>query len=368
MREKNQNKELEKINDSKTVNIKNISGSNEINKQTSSPSLSSSLSPSTSLSFSQPVLNQTIAQQVHTFYLKHNPTKVDEIPKLLEKYKGQEQELLRKLEKKYGVTSLVSGLSTPIPQEKSGAQNNGTPIDITKSGWGTNIFTTAATPSSLNNGNIGSPSSLFGGQTGNLGMGLIGSGSGGATTPTPFAVPSTGPLWGQNPSTPGNLAGTISPSPFTPFSNNGISSPSLTPSFLGNSPSGGTGFGTNASPIGTGTGLGAGFVSPSTGLFRTTGGTDLNSAVRPPSGMTSVTSTPFGANNSNNNSITGIGGQGGLFGVSGTGGLFSGTKTPPRPVSGFTSVGSSGICFGQNSAGSLGIHFSVENISFVYLY
>ena len=119
MREKNQIKELEKINDSETVNIKNISGNNEINKQTCSPSLSSSLSPSTSLSFSQPVLNQTIAQQVHTFYLKHNPTKVDEIPKLLEKYKGQEQELLRKLEKKYGVTSLVNVPQNPCTVEGS---------------------------------------------------------------------------------------------------------------------------------------------------------------------------------------------------------------------------------------------------------
>ena len=51
-----------------------------------------------------------IAQQVHAFYLKHNPTKVDEIPKLLEKYRGQEQELLRKLEKKYGVASPISGI------------------------------------------------------------------------------------------------------------------------------------------------------------------------------------------------------------------------------------------------------------------
>ena len=84
----------------------------------------------------------------------------------------------------------------------------------------------------------------------------------------------------------------------------------------------------------------------------------MNQAVRPPSGMTSVTPTPFGANSGgNSNSMAGIGGQGGLFGVSGTGGLFSGTKTPPRPVSGFTSVGSSGICFGQNNASSIGKHY-----------
>ena len=52
---------------------------------------------------------QNFSEQVTAFYLKHNPTKVDEIPKLLEKYRGQEPELIRKLEKKYGV---VSGIST----------------------------------------------------------------------------------------------------------------------------------------------------------------------------------------------------------------------------------------------------------------
>ena len=54
---------------------------------------------------------QSFIEQVTAFYLKHNPTKVDEIPKLLEKYRGQEPELIRKLEKKYGV---VSGISTTI--------------------------------------------------------------------------------------------------------------------------------------------------------------------------------------------------------------------------------------------------------------
>ena len=48
---------------------------------------------------------RTFSQQIYSFYEKYNPTKIHEIPKLLEKYKGQEQDLIRKLEKKYGVES-----------------------------------------------------------------------------------------------------------------------------------------------------------------------------------------------------------------------------------------------------------------------
>lgn len=61
---------------------------------------------------------QSFSEQVTAFYLKHNPTKVDEIPKLLEKYRGQEPELIRKLEKKYGV---VSGITTTGDTAGTGA-------------------------------------------------------------------------------------------------------------------------------------------------------------------------------------------------------------------------------------------------------
>ena len=150
-----------------------------------------------------PVKEQTagttsIADKVKAFYLQHNPSKLDEIPKLLEKYKGQEQELLRKLEKKYGVVTpiIVGGFTSPLPPDKSDSVS--TPIDITKSGWGNNVF---PTPSAVT---VGSPSSLFGGQ----------GAAGGTTTPTPFAVPSTGPLWGSNPVTPGVGGGTTTPTAF----------------------------------------------------------------------------------------------------------------------------------------------------------
>ena len=52
--------------------------------------------------------DNNFAKQVYSFYEKHNPTKIHEIPKLLEKYKGQEQDLIRKLEKKYGAASPVT--------------------------------------------------------------------------------------------------------------------------------------------------------------------------------------------------------------------------------------------------------------------
>lgn len=40
---------------------------------------------------------------VYDFYRLHNPTKMDSVPDILQKYKGREQELLEKLNKQYGV-------------------------------------------------------------------------------------------------------------------------------------------------------------------------------------------------------------------------------------------------------------------------
>jgi hypothetical protein len=42
--------------------------------------------------------------------MQHNPTKVDEIPKLLEKYKGKEYEFIQKLEKKYSSVLTMIGM------------------------------------------------------------------------------------------------------------------------------------------------------------------------------------------------------------------------------------------------------------------
>ena len=267
---------------------------------------------------------------------------MDEIPKLLEKYRGQEPELIRKLEKKYGVVSGisttigdtagagtgvgtgagtgVSGFASPAPPDKSDIN---TPIDITKSGWNNNVFSSASPTSGVNS----SPSSLFG----TLG--------GGNTTPTPFAVPSTGPLLSKSllSGTLG-LGGTVSPfrsdiggigvgtgvgtgvtpSPFSQPSVGGMVSPFSLPQQPG--------------PSGI-----SGITSPS-GLFRGNNVGLGDTGNRPPSGI----SVPFGG------SAGGLTGGGGLFGTQGAGGLFSGTQTPPRPVSGFSSVSGVGSYFGSN--------------------
>ena len=73
-------------------------------------------------------------EQVSGFYLKHNPTKVEEIPKLLEKYRGQENELIRKLEKKYGV---ISGLSST--GDTSTGTGTGTVMGIGREGNSTPV-------------------------------------------------------------------------------------------------------------------------------------------------------------------------------------------------------------------------------------
>ena len=75
---------------------------------------------------------------MYSFYEKYNPTKIHEIPKLLEKYKGQEQELIRKLEKKYGTATPVAntfGQNTATFGQSAatpfGAQSGGTPFGAT---------------------------------------------------------------------------------------------------------------------------------------------------------------------------------------------------------------------------------------------
>ena len=50
---------------------------------------------------------------IEKFYAKHNPEKVDELPKIVGKYKGNEIELIRKLEKKYDDT-VLEGITTGL--------------------------------------------------------------------------------------------------------------------------------------------------------------------------------------------------------------------------------------------------------------
>ena len=51
---------------------------------------------------SQPA-EEDYGAQLRTLYASKNPSKVGEIPRLLEKYKGKEEALLASVRKKYGV-------------------------------------------------------------------------------------------------------------------------------------------------------------------------------------------------------------------------------------------------------------------------
>ena len=42
-----------------------------------------------------------VAEYVSDFYARYNPSKLDDVPYILEKYKGKETELLAKLERQY---------------------------------------------------------------------------------------------------------------------------------------------------------------------------------------------------------------------------------------------------------------------------
>ena len=54
------------------------------------------------------VTPEQYAQRVYQFYQQHNPTKLSEVPQLMEKYRGKEAELIQKLEMKYGGGNMVS--------------------------------------------------------------------------------------------------------------------------------------------------------------------------------------------------------------------------------------------------------------------
>ena len=118
------------------------------NKLLISPDIYSKKSPTTNtLKTTVTTVNPTVnpvtpapalsfLEQVNGFYLKHNPTKVEEIPKLLEKYRGQENELIRKLEKKYGV---ISGLSSTGDTSTGTGTGTGTVMGIGREGNSTPV-------------------------------------------------------------------------------------------------------------------------------------------------------------------------------------------------------------------------------------
>ena len=57
----------------------------------------------------------TVREKVYNFYTIHNPMKLDEVDKLLAKYSRNEEELLKKLAKKYEVDPSVFGIVQSSP-------------------------------------------------------------------------------------------------------------------------------------------------------------------------------------------------------------------------------------------------------------
>lgn len=157
---------------------------------------------------------QDVQQRVHAIYAQYNPSKLTEIPHLMEKYKGQELQLIANLEKKYNINSAKMG-NTTAPSTGFGGFGN-----VNTGGANTSVFGqghAAAAPSTgFGGGNTaGSGSSLFGrpspsaapnqaggslfgggaaGGGGSGGGGLFGgtsafggAGMGATATPTPFS-------------------------------------------------------------------------------------------------------------------------------------------------------------------------------------
>lgn len=59
-----------------------------------------------------------VEDQVRQFYQTYNPSKLDQVPEILMKYKGRENELLRKLKKQYSVGSAASPMVTASSSDK----------------------------------------------------------------------------------------------------------------------------------------------------------------------------------------------------------------------------------------------------------
>lgn len=113
------------------------SGFGSINNQAPSTGFGSAAVPSSLFGgnnnqsmASGPVTALNVTQRVKDIYLKHNPSKLNEVPALLEKYRGREQELVDRLEKKYNVSSQApaqnSGLLSGLGSSMGSSMTNNT--------------------------------------------------------------------------------------------------------------------------------------------------------------------------------------------------------------------------------------------------
>jgi hypothetical protein len=115
-----------------------------------------------------------------TFYEQRNPDKLGEVDKVLQKYRGNEEQMFRNLAKKYNLDPSVFGLSsTPAPTGGfGGSPGFGQPSAL----GGSSLFgsggSAAPAPSSVafgSSGGFGQPSTLSGGMSsGGFGSSSIG--------------------------------------------------------------------------------------------------------------------------------------------------------------------------------------------------
>ena len=89
------------------------------------------------------ISQQELWQRVNAIYLKHNPAKVSEIPYILEKYKGNELQLLANLEKKYNINANtgIAAAATSTVGFGSAQQASGSPFgNMGSSSSGNSLF------------------------------------------------------------------------------------------------------------------------------------------------------------------------------------------------------------------------------------
>jgi formiminotetrahydrofolate cyclodeaminase len=144
-----------------------------------------------------------------SFYHRHNPSKVDEVDKLLQKYSGNEEQLFRNLAKKYNIDPSMFGVTNNTPAASFGSSSTfGQPsAPATSSGLGSSAF---GQSSAL--GSSGGFAQSFG-QTSGFGAMSSGQSSGFASFSQSAQGTGFGGLSGSTPSFGGGGFGTTS-SPF----------------------------------------------------------------------------------------------------------------------------------------------------------
>ena len=80
-----------------------ITPASSIFKPASATPISTETTPKPGFFASSPSAAMSFEDKIKGFYAKYNPSKIDEVPGLVAKYHGREQELFEKLEKKYNV-------------------------------------------------------------------------------------------------------------------------------------------------------------------------------------------------------------------------------------------------------------------------